>query len=305
MIPFTQTLFWAELNSYYHGLLPKTVKNCNISCLFGIDNHCASWTSFGGPILYEDTTPEEFESFLIELISQAKTDRIHHVNLRSLFPLRPWQPEFEKRLLKLGFIQQEWKTFIIDLREAEDAIFKNFEHSARKGIKKAISLGVEVQRCESFEIYFSQFLIPYLKATNRQIREKEFYKTVWELESNNYYNYWIAKDNSGEILGFLGSYHYNGIATEITSALTPLAFARRIPVQDILHWEIIRHHKNLGDSYFDLAGFNPNPVSEKEKNIKRFKEKWGGKVYDVSSYIIDMRPFTQKLISKIIRGIRG
>ena len=31
---------------------------------------------------------------------------------------------------------------------------------------------------------------------------------------------------------------------------------------------------------FDLAGFNPNPTSEKEKGIEKFKRKWGGKKYD-------------------------
>ena len=32
--------------------------------------------------------------------------------------------------------------------------------------------------------------------------------------------------------------------------------------------------------YYDLAGFNPNPISEKERGIEKFKRKWGGKKYD-------------------------
>ena len=31
--------------------------------------------------------------------------------------------------------------------------------------------------------------------------------------------------------------------------------------------------------YYDLTGFNPNPISQKEEGIVRYKKKWGGTPY--------------------------
>jgi len=299
MTPFTQTKTWADMNEYYNGLEPKIFNDAEISCLFGSDRKHASWTSFNGPVASGKASDQDFSNFLTELRKAAKKNNTHQIYFRSLPPLREWPLEFENELREFGFKRQEWKTLITDLTVSEEKLLKCFEHSARKGIKKAVSLGVIVEKCSGFDQYFSDFLIPYYKTTERPLKEKEFYRKGWLLDTENIYHYWVAKDSMGEPLGFLGTYTYDGIATEIMSALTLLAFEKKIPAQDILHWEVIKYHKNVGDLYFDLAGFNPNPTSEKEKNIKRFKEKWGGKIYDVSSYYLDNRSFLQKIILKM------
>lgn len=305
MIPFTQTQMWAGINSYYNALEPRIIGNSDIYCLFGYDKKNASWTSFGGPIFFSKPSIKNLTYILSTILEKAKKDNIYSINLRSLFPLRKWEASIETEFIKFGFTHQKWETLIIDLNSPEEVIYKNFKHSARKGIKKAQSLNIRVEKCDSFDIYFSEFLIPYFKATDRLLKDKVFYKKGWDLDVQNIYSYWVAKDSAGEVLGFLGTYRYDNVATEIMSALSPLAFKQKIPVQDIMHWEIIKYHKNIGDSYFDLAGFNPNPLSEKEKNIKRFKEKWGGEVYDVSSYMIDNKSLVKKIILKIKRFLNS
>ncbi len=298
-IPFTQTQIWARINQYFNRLDPTLIEHSEIKCLFGIDKKNSSLTSFNGPIASEEISAQEFNDFLKKVLKTAKENRILDVNFRSLPPMRQWNLGVELEFLKMGFKKQEWQTFIVDLRASEENLLKSFDHSARKGIKKTTSLGVLVERCDRFEKFFKRFLIPYCNATKREIKEKKFYENGWDLDTENVYNYWTAQTEQGEPLGFLGTYRYNSVATEIMSSLTPLALERKIPVQDLLHWEIMRYHKTLGDSYFDLAGFNPNPISEKEKNIKRFKQKWEGEVYDVSSYTFDGRSYIKKLILSI------
>ncbi|HQS83359.1 MAG: hypothetical protein B7Y25_00250 [Alphaproteobacteria bacterium 16-39-46] len=296
---FMQTLMWGTLNQHVNGLNPVVIENESASCLFSFDKKNRLLTSFNGPVINKHITLHAFQNFLEKIYHFTHNNKIDYINLKSLFPLRQWAPWIEEELIKSGFARQEWKTLIVDLTSTQEALLKSFEHSARKGIKKAQSHGVQVERCDTFEEYFSKFLIPYFKSTNRALKEKEFYRKGWDLDSENVYNYWISKSFEGELLGFLGTFRYDGLATEIMSALTPLAFEKKIPVQDLLHWEIMNYHKDLGDTYFDLAGFNPNPISEKEKNIKRFKEKWGGEIFDISSYIFDNRSFGQKVISRI------
>ncbi len=299
MIPLTQTPLWANLNEYFNGLDPYEFAHGGIACLFGYDNKNSSITSFGGPVIPNNVSEEDFETFIKELLKKLKNENIDQVNFRALFPLRAWQENYETTLTDCNFKREQWKTFIINLRPSEDELFKNLHHAARKGMKKARQLGVRIYRCGGFEEYYDEFLVPYLKSTKRSIKEKKFYRDGWELDKNKCYSYWVAKTQQGELLGFLGSYRYDGVATEIMSSLTPVAWEQKIPVQDLLHWEIIKYHKNLGDLYFDLAGFNPNPISEKEKNIKRFKEKWGGVEYDTSSYILGFRSPLKKLLYKV------
>lgn len=305
MLPLTQTSLWAKLNKHFNNITPYEFSYGDITCLFGLDKRNHSITSFGGPLIPSNVSEENFEIFLKVLLKRIKNENINQINFRSLFPLRFWSKNYETKLTNFKFQHHPWKTFIIDLRLSEDELFKDLYHAARKGIKKAQHLGVTIYNCESFEDYYNEFLVPYLTSTKRSIKEKIFYQEGWDLDKDKYYSYWVAKNQQNQLLGFLGSYRHDGVATEIMSALTPLAWEQKIPVQDLLHWEIIRYHKNLGDLYFDLAGFNPNPVSEKEKNIKRFKEKWGGIEYDTSSYTLELRSPIQKLLYKIKENIRA
>lgn len=299
MIPLTQTSLWASLNQHFHDMQPYIFESGKVSCLFGFDIQNRTITSFGGPVILHNVSACDFEDFVDVLLKTMKQENIYQVNFRSLFPLRLWKKEYETKLTKLKFKREEWKTLILNLRSSEDELFKTLHHAARKGIKKARQLGVYIYRCESFEDYYTEFLVPYLNSTKRSIKEKFFYQGGWELDQDKCYSYWVAKNQENQLLGFLGSYRHDGVATEIMSALMPLAWEQKIPVQDLLHWEIIKYHKNRGDLYFDLAGFNPNPTSEKEKNIKRFKEKWGGVEYDTSSYTLDLRSPLKKLLCKI------
>lgn len=304
MTPLTQTPLWADLNEYFNGMKPYAFAHGGISCLFGYNKKNRFITSFGGPIISSNVSEEDFANFIKELLKQLKNQNIDQINFRALFPLRKWPESYENKFTNFKFQHHPWKTLIIDLKPSEDELFKALHHAARKGIKKAQQVGVCIYRCESFENYYTEFLVPYLNSTSHSIKEKTFYKDGWELDKGKSYSYWVAKNQQNQLLGFLGSYRHDGVATEIMSALTPLAWEKKIPVQDLLHWEIITYHKNRGDLYFDLAGFNPNPTSEKEKNIKRFKEKWGGIEYDTSSYTLDLRSPLKKLLCKIRDKIR-
>ena len=302
-LPFTQTRIWADLNQYHNQQEPIRIETDGVSCLFGFHLTDCILTSFNGPVIDQGATVDSVQNFLKKTLDEARKMNASHVSFRSLPPLRSWKAPYENEFVKLGFQYQEWKTLIIDLSPSEEELLKGFDHSARKGIKKAQSFDLRVERCDSFERFYENYLIPYFKVTNRALKAKSFYQKSWDIDTENIYTYWVAQTTNGEPLGFLGTYRYNGVATEIMSALMPLAFEKKIPVQDLLHWEIFKYHKGAGDAFFDLAGFNPNPVSEKEKNIRKFKEKWGGKVCDTSSYVLDRRPLFKKILSKVRKRI--
>lgn len=297
---FPQTNTWGLLNQHYNNLEPVIVTMPQISCLFGLD-YKKSLISFNGPEIISSATEHDFKNFLNEVLVIADLNKVSQIRFNSLPPLRCWPEHIEETLLSAGYIRQEWKTFIIDLGVTEDDLFRCFDHAARKNIKKALAYNIKIESCSDFTQYYRDFIIPYCDATKRELKSQDFYRYGWDLDVDNIYRYWIAKSSEGDILGLLGTYRFNSIATEISSALTKLAYEQKIPAQDLLHWEIIKHHKQLGDSYLDLAGFSPNPNSLKEQNIRRFKEKWGGSEYDCSSYYLDLRSNWKKSLNRFKR----
>jgi len=126
----------------------------------------------------------------------------------------------------------------------------------------------------------------------------------WQSTQCNYYNYFIAKDKAGVVLAVLGTYHYNGMVTEIASHRTKASYGVNLPVQDLLHWEIMKFHKARGDQYFDLAGYSPDPQTPKEQGIRAFKEKWGGREINISTYTKDLSPLWFRIARKIKNLIR-
>ena len=295
---FTQTKIWADINQHCNGIEPIFINHSNVSCLFGLDEKNKSLVSYGGPVVSDKCRVEEFNSFLSEVINLSAMHRVQFVTFRTLHSLR-FNPNFlEDSLINKKFKKKNWLTFLVNLLPSEEFLLKSFQHAARKGVKKGGRLEIQVKRCETFDNYYEKFLKAYLSNQKQELKNKSFYKRYWELDKKNIYNYWIAYSKDNETLGFLGTYSYQGVATEIMSAITPLAFQKKIPVQDIVHWEIMKFHKNKGDLYFDLAGFNPSPTTDKEKNIKRFKEKWGGDISDCSSFVYEKKSVLYKLISK-------
>ena len=304
-IPFTQSQTWASIHQHCSHIDPLYIETPKISCLFGIDLKSGSLVSFGGPVVSDDCSSDEFHIFLSKVGEVLKQRRLKTIAFRALSPLRRQGELIETELTKQNFKKTRWSTFLVDLSPSEDDLLKRFQHSARKGIKKAERLGVCAKRCDSFEEYYDIFLKGYTNSVKSQLKERSFQKKYWDLDSEGVYSYWVAYADDGSELGYLGAYSYNGVATEIMSAITSVAIERKIPVQDYLHWEIMKHYKQSGDLFFDLAGFNPNPVSAKEKNIKRFKEKWGGQVYDCSTYVYSNQTFLKGVIKKLVRKVMG
>jgi len=60
-------------------------------------------------------------------------------------------------------------------------------------------------------------------------------------------------------------------------ARSKIDFEEKLYAQDLIKWKIIEWGVKNKMKYYNLVGFNPNPISQKEIGVKRYKEKWGGK----------------------------
>ncbi len=184
-----------------------------------------------------------------------------------------------------------WGTFIVDLHKDEDTLWMTIKRSARKSIKKARRIGVMVVQIQNLEELHSQFYQPYArfeKSFDRRVTPWHYFASTWEVDRQENYAFYVANSADGEVLGTLGMYYFNRVATEIASSISPAAYQQKIPVQDLLHWEIMLDARRKGCDYFNLAGVNPNPTSAKEHGIRQFKEKWGGRYVEYPIFRKDL-----------------
>lgn len=188
-----------------------------------------------------------------------------------------------------GFAEKRTLTSLVDLQKDDEGITRTYSRSARKSIRKAEKLRVTAKRCLTSDEFESLFLRTYVTASglrgNGQRKLRKRLMKGWEFDPDGAtYRYFVALDADGAPLATLGTSSFAGLATEIASSLLPRARREGIPAQDVLHDHILRFHRTAGDSMFDMAGYEENPSTSKEVGIRRFKEKWGGMTYAVSTF---------------------
>jgi len=176
---------------------------------------------------------------------------------------------------RAGYGALDWCTSVVHLVGDEATLLASFDRSVGKAIRRCVREGVSVRRCEDLDAIERDFYGTYA-ATAAAGYDVERGRTVHALDRGRHYDYYVAAAADGSLLACLGTYRYGGVATEIMSARSPEAVQSAVPVQDLLHWEVMRSRRDAGDEWFDLAGYASTPTTPKEEGIRRFKEKWNG-----------------------------
>ncbi len=213
-----------------------------------------------------------------------------HANTRKLFE-------------EFGFHHVLWATYLVDLNQNEEELWRSLEAAARKAVKRARREGVKVEQIQSLEELQMYFFEPYRRfstAFDRGTVPWRNTEVTWLENSPPRYAFYRAYNNQNETLAVLGVHTYNGTSTEISSAMSPEAFEMKIPAQDILHWEIFRDLQKRGSHTFDLAGVDPDPENRKAQGIRRFKKKWGGRYIEFNRF---EKTYAQSLAVKLMAAI--
>lgn len=260
-----------------------------------------------GPVLVpgaEKEAPALLEDLLTQIEGFARQNDVREIRFAGPPPLASWleQPAATDVFGQFGYRMTEWRTRLVDLTANETLLHGHVKHSVRKGIRKCVDAGVRVRRCESRDEYLQRFCAAYYEKTpagerNAVARRSEAF---WAADRDRHYRFFVAEDRDGTTLATLGTYAFNGVATEIMSLRTRAGQACNLPAQDLLHWEAFLAHKAAGDRWFDLAGYSPDPQTEKEAGIRRFKEKWGGVERLVPRFARSREPAAVRLARRLL-----
>ena len=175
----------------------------------------------------------------------------------------------------------KWATSIIDLHQTKEEIQKKFDkNSCKKNIKRSIERGVTIEPINEKNFHeYSSIRNDFRNKTSDTLHQSEELSGFWNSLQPIGFAGFLAKKNDIPIGGLTFSY-FNKYLIEVGVARSKLDFEEKLYSQDLIKWKIIEWGIENNMDYFDLAGYDPVPKSEKEIGIMRYKEKWGGKRYD-------------------------
>ena len=189
-------------------------------------------------------------------------------------------PFLQNDVYKIGnnFTLKPWSTFIVDLSKSKNELYKNIrKNSGRKNIERSIERGVIVEQINDTSLH------DYYQLKNETIDESGIGIKVsfsdlqerWNLLKPLGYSGFISKYNDKVIGGLFFSYMNNHI---IEGGLLRSKYDtdKKLYSQDLIKWKIIEWGLTYKMNYYNLAGFNPTPLNQKEQGILKYKQKWGG-----------------------------
>jgi len=219
-----------------------------------------------GPVIFKPDCSSELYSAFGEFITSQNAFVSGYTH-----PLLPGNAQ----VMTNRFSVIKWATSLIDLGKPLEELYKNIDkHSGIKNIQRAIKRGVIVEEINEKSIGEYNKLLNETKDENSP---EEKLRDWWKLLQPFGYSVFIAKKD-GIPVGGLGFSYLNKFIIESGVARSKKDINEKLYAQDLIKWKIIEWGVKNKMKYYNLAGFNPNPSSKKEIGIKRFKEKWGGKI---------------------------
>lgn len=236
---------------------------------------------YGQPVLSEALPVGDERNVLVSL---ARALDVLRRTLRLRISAGQW-PLDQAAALPPDWTMRTWGTFRVDLRSGTGILFEKFKQSARKGIRRAVRDNIVVRRIETLDELreYYVFVEECSERYGKKVHGFDDFGTMWKyLRGYGTFETFVA-EHDGKMIAGLSVWGSNGNLCEIGSFQSQDAFERKLFGPDLLKWTIMQWACEQGHVSFDLGGVNPKPVDEKELNIRRFKEKWGG---EYSEYLI-------------------
>jgi len=197
----------------------------------------------------------------------------------------------------LGFEQcREAGTFLVSLRESIGEIWLRLDkHSARKNVERAEERGVTVELVKNdreFCEYFAVLNEGKARSGLKPVSYAELHGCWSFFHERGVMECFLARKDGVPLAGIMISM-FNGCLHEWGAGHSTVSIENKLYANDLLKWHVFCWGKERGASVYDLSGVNPNAATEKERNIFRFKQKWGGRLvcYPIYRYPRTYQPY--------------
>lgn len=193
-------------------------------------------------------------------------------------------------------------SYIIDLCQPEDTLWRNIHRITRQNIKTAVKRGVCIREGGIKNLDAAYMLIvETFKRSNLPFMNYESLK-----------RFVLGLGESGKLMiaecqGVLESCVIYGFSNYCAYAVYGGNRADMVEgANKLLHWETVRLFKNLGIQRYDFVGARIDPEKgSKEEAINSFKRRLGGVLRQGYMWKYSLRPLKSLPYSMVVRFLRG
>lgn len=252
-----------------------------------------------GPIVYDITNYSEIVYSILDTVEKIAKEK-NIVMIKGSTP--PMDQNESKELFKrYGYKMQPWSTYILSLNTDENNLYESLDKKTRYEIRKSCesNLIFEIPNGLDYPKEFYKLKNEEYQRDGRQISPIcDSYEDRWE----NLFKTGIEKiflaEIQDKVVSGISNIFFNGYIIQHAVANS---FQRNSLAGAFVTWKTIIWAIKNKQKFYDMGGVNPNPSSQKEKNIDFYKSKWGGKKYSYSIYIkiLDKR---KQAISSILKN---
>lgn len=200
-----------------------------------------------------------------------------------------------------GAIAAPYGTFIIDLTHPEDVLWGNLNASHRRKVRLALKQDVRIRTgMEYVKQAYDLVRDTFKRSRMPFMRFDTFNKMVRSLGNNIKI---AVAEHKGMIQGCTvvpfsphsAYYVYGGSIPEPVTGAT-----------NLLHWETIRHFKEIGVRRYDFVGVRINPEkTSKQAGLLEYKKRFGGQLVQGYMWKYSIHPLKYAIYSQVVRLMRG
>lgn len=192
-------------------------------------------------------------------------------------------------------------TYIIDLCQPEETLWKNLHSKHRNVIRNSINKGVEIQSGLEYMDIAYDLIRNTLKRSGLSSMDYEAFKRyVISLNDNVkiFVAYYLGEIQGCAVIPFSSHSAYYVYGGSIPKPLTG--------AMNLLHWEAIRQFRELGIKRYDFVGVRISPKKgSKQERLMMFKERFGGQLVQGFMWKYPIHPLKYTVYSLAVRFHKG
>ncbi|MCQ2336038.1 MAG: peptidoglycan bridge formation glycyltransferase FemA/FemB family protein [Paludibacteraceae bacterium] len=239
----------------------------------------------GGPLITDDTTPDELELLLSELKKQISSKAIY-IETRNLNDYSKWKDTF----LKCGFKYEPHLNFHVDCtnwEKAEENIGKHRKKYIRLSLRDGASI-IESPTIEQITEYYSLLDELYKTKVKMPLQPFVFFEKLYYLPSCKY----LLIEFDGRIVGGSVCMLLEGTGVYEWYACGKDGVYKNIHSSSVTKYAGMKYAADNGYPIFDMMGAGkPN----EEYGVRDFKAEFGGKLVEYGRFCYICKPLMYKI----------
>lgn len=236
---------------------------------------------FYGPIIHNEEKYQEILSLILDAIDIISKENNVTMIRGSLPP--QIKKDSDQEFFEHKYEKQKWATYLTKIEQNEEEFYKKLKKNTRYDIRKSDKNELEFVIADdvSLAIEFSKLKdISRKENGEKSSINKKFIEKRWKsLNENNFAKLFVAKHKGNVVAGvYCLVFNGNVIQHSVVNS------QKNLEAGTFLTWNIIKWCIKNEMKTFDVAGVNPLPINEKEKQIDYYKSKWNSEKNDYSIY---------------------